>query len=402
MLQGSSVYLRFAMNPLRGFAPYFQLRELESSSNLQEWQLERRWLGSDGSSDGMLYLGPVSADQPARFFCPGTNAWPTPLPMPSGPYPVGADSVLLTDSSRSGRYGVATNSSFMITLWYPARPDSGTRPGQYLQPKMTAAFASLYGLPQYLLSALYAGSVTEAPPASDGPYPVIIYSHGFQVGRQDNTGRCQELASYGFVVVAVDHSDCLATVFPDGKVLRSKITGLSADLFQNDLQDVRFVLQSLEAMNQSHRIFKGTMDLHRVGTMGWSYGGGVAAEICRTDDRVLATLLLEAGLQNAHDVAWLGVQKPLLGMYMAGSFFTTPFDQTSHDAYWMTIAGTQHQHFADWLAWLASPTPAGRNAARVMNRCAVSFFNKYLKGADDQLLDAPDDVFPEILRFMRK
>jgi dienelactone hydrolase len=231
---------------------------------------------------------------------------------------------------------------------------------------------------------------------------MILYSHGFRVGRRDNTERCEELASYGFVVAAIDHADCLATVFPDGTVFRTQITTLSTNLFQNDLQDTRLVLQKLEAMNQSDPLFRGTMDLRRVGTMGWSYGGGVAAEICRTDDRVLATVLLEAGLQNAHDVAWLGVQKPLLGMYMAGSAFTTPFDQTSHDAYWMTIANTQHQNFADWLAWNASPTSAGRQAARVMDRCAVSFFNKYLKGSDDHLLDDPRTVFPQILRFLKK
>jgi hypothetical protein len=39
---------------------------------------------------------------------------------------------ILTDSSRSNRYGLSTNNSFMSTIWYPADPrDANGVPGAY-------------------------------------------------------------------------------------------------------------------------------------------------------------------------------------------------------------------------------------------------------------------------------
>ena len=237
----------------------------------------------------------------------------------------------------------------------------------------------------------------------EAPYPVIIHSHGFKVGRRDNKGKCEELASHGYVVVSIDHADCLATVFPNGQLLSATLTSFSANLFTNDVLDVRFALQRLTELNQNDPLFSNTLDLNRVGTMGWSYGGGVAAEVCRTDDRVLASVLLDAYLQNAENVIRLGLQKPFLGMYsVSGGGTQAPFYLATHDAYWMQISGTRHQHFADWLAWIGSPTSSGRQAAIAMHACVLSFFEKYLKGIDSHLLDNPTNVYPQVINFARK
>ena len=292
----------------------------------------------------------------------------------------------------------------MITVWFPAAPTPGTLPAPYLEYKLGPPLASLYGVSQSVLSNFYSHCSSMVPVATNqAPYPVVIYSHGFRVDRRDNTAKLEELASHGYVVVSIDHADCLATVFPDGRLLATTITSLSTALFTNDVVDVEFLLGALTQMNQIDPVFRNTMDLHRVGTMGWSYGGGVAAEICRTDDRVLAAVLLDAYLQNADNVIRLGLQKPFLGMYSIGGGGTqAPFYLATNDAYWMQIAGTQHQHFADWLACISAPTDAGRRAAVAMNACLVSFFDKYLKTEDDHLLDDPAKVYPEVINFTKK
>ena len=389
-----------ASTPLRS---YFDLYVLETSSNAADWSPLTTLLRTNNSTARLLYIDFEAPRHAWRFYRTFTNHLSTPFPKPTGPYAVGTTSILLTDPSRTDRSNVAPNNSFMITLWYPAPPMPGILPAAYIEPKLAPALAGLYGTSQSVLAGFCSHARAGTSAASiEAPYPVVLYSHGFRVSRHDNTAKCVELASHGYVVVAADHADCLATVFPDGRMLTTTISSLSAALFESNVADLRFVLETLTQLNRDDPRFRGVLDMQRVGTMGWSYGGGVAAEICRTDNRVKATVLLDAYLQNAHDVAWLGIQKPFLGMYNAASAFTTLFDLATRDAVWMNIKNTEHQHFADWRAWISSPADSGRRAGVAMNGCIVSFFDKHLKNRDDHLLDDPARVYPEIIRFARK
>lgn len=390
-------------SPPAQFRPYFDLYKLDVSVDLRDWRMLGSILRTNSSTAALRYIDPEAAG-PSRFYRTFTNHFITPLPRPGGSYGVGERSLLLTDPSRTNRYNIRTNGSFMITLWYPAQTPTGGGPAPYLEPKLAASFGNLYGLSPGVISNFVSHSYLEAEPIlAETGWPVVVYSHGFRVGRRDNTARCEELASHGYVVVGIDHADALATVFPDGALHSTTISSLSASLFANDIADVRFVLKTLPEMNESDAFFKGTMDLQRVATMGWSYGGGVAGEICRTDSRVLACVFLEAYFQNAHDLVWEGLNKPSLGTYNpSGLGDTAVFDLATHDAYWMQITGTEHQHFADWLAWLSSPTQKGRNAAGAITACALSFLDKYLKGRDDHLLDDPSAVHPEVINFAKK
>ena len=403
-LSDQTISLELTGNCPSEFRPYFDIYAVETSSNLIDWKPLATLFRTNNTTNPLVCVDSDAADWRLRFYRTFTNCLPTPLPKPTGPYAVGTTSLLLTDPSRTNRYNVRTNSSFMITLWFPAAPAPGILPAPYLEYKLAPGLAGLYGTSQGVLSNFHAHSFGAVSVAiNQVPYPIVIYSHGFRVDRRDNTAKLEELASHGYVVVAIDHADCLATVFPDGRLLATTISAFSSALFTNDLKDVQFVLETLTQMNEIDPVFRNTLDLQHVGTMGWSYGGGVAAEICRTDDRVLAAAVLDAYLQNADNVIRFGLQKPFLGMYSVGGGGTqAPFYQATHDAYWMQIAGTQHQHFADWLAWIASPTDTGRRAAVAMNACMLSFFNKYLKNQDDHLLDDPSSVYPEVINFAKK
>ena len=397
-----TIQLKLAGNAPTIFRSYFDIYLLDGSNDLLTWARLPSLLRTNSSTARLLYVDTTGLGP--KFYRTISNCFPTPLPKPTGKYVVGTTSLLLTDSSRANRYNNPTNSSFMITLWFPARATIGHFPPPYLESKAAPAFAGLYGVSQTVLTGLFGQASGESEIATDeAPYPIVIYSHGFKVGRRDNTAKCEELASHGYVVVAIDHADCLATVFSNGQLLSTTLSSFSGNLFTNDVLDVRFVLQTLTELNQSDPLFANTLDLNRVGTMGWSYGGGVAAEVCRTDDRVLASVLLDAYLQNADNVIRLGLQKPFLGMYsVSGGGTQAPFYLATHDAYWMQISGTQHQHFADWLAWISSPTSNGRQAAIAMNACMLSFFEKYLKGIDDHLLDNPTNAYPQVINFVRK
>ncbi|CAJ1375648.1 unnamed protein product [Effrenium voratum] len=99
-------------------------------------------------------------------------------------------------------------------LLYPADPAAlGAPEAPYLSEgkKTSDAMAGLVFFPGFLLEHLAdagSGCVQDAPPLlSDTGYPILVYSHG-QGGNMDmGTYFLRQIASYGLIVVAVEHQD---------------------------------------------------------------------------------------------------------------------------------------------------------------------------------------------------
>jgi hypothetical protein len=115
----------------RLFAPYYDLYPLDASTNLVDWSPLAMLQRTNAFLDALNYLDPEAANFDQPFYRTPTNFLITPSPKPSGPYPVGTVSRLLTDPSRTNRYNIPTNSSFMVTFWYPAEARAGVLPEAY-------------------------------------------------------------------------------------------------------------------------------------------------------------------------------------------------------------------------------------------------------------------------------
>jgi len=222
---------------------------------------------------------------------------------------VGTTTRVVTDPSRTNRYGIATNSSFMMSVWYPAPRVAGVLPAAYFDKPIaercdfwTSVFVAMGCSFTNVAPHLFSYAAPEMPVAANGdPFPVILYSHGGTLLRADNIHKAQELASHGFIVVAPDHLDTLMSVFPDGTTVFGGITpnqilSNPGFYFESRLRDVDVVLQELERLNQTDPLLSGTMDLANIGALGWSLGGGTSAETCRTNAQVKAAVLLDAFL----------------------------------------------------------------------------------------------------------
>ncbi|MCI0352665.1 MAG: hypothetical protein L0Z53_24860, partial [Acidobacteriales bacterium] len=305
----------------------------------------------------------------------------------------------------------------MMSVWYPATRAAGVLPAARFDRPIAercdfwnyvflgCAFTNV--APQLVSSA-----VPEVPvAASNRPFPVILYSHGGTVLRADNIDKAQELASHGFIVVAPDHLDAFMSVFSDGTTVFGRVTvdqvlsnpGL---YFESRLRDVDVVLDELESLNQTDPLLSGTMDLANIGAMGWSFGGGTSAEICRTNAQVKAAVLLDAFLPGLTNLNRFGLQEPFLTMTQTNGALNWQDNQalynlSSNHPVYLEIQGSDHFTFS-MMAWLRSPTPASRRAALAMNACAVSFFKLYLKNEDDGFLNVATNVYPEIVNFRRK
>lgn len=245
-------------------------------------------------------------------------ALPVPtLPVPTGPYWVGVVDRELVDTARGRR--------LMATVWYPAahRQPGGRAPGGSPAPltrhpdAIAAGLARLTGLPalafQHLRYVTVAARDGVPVLAGGARLPVLVFSHGMVGLRLQNAPTCQELASWGYVVVALDHTDAAAvTVFPDGvtrfhDLIRFGVpVGVAADdaqvsarVFPAWVADQRAAYGALAAWDARDPVLAGRLDLTRLGSFGHSFGGATALEVCRVDARCRAAADLDGGVYGA-------------------------------------------------------------------------------------------------------
>jgi hypothetical protein len=130
------------------FGSYYDLYPLEVSSNLVDWRPLAALQRTNAALETLQFLDTDAPLFSRRFYRLATNLCVTPLPQPTGPYPVGTFSMLLTDPSRTNivRH---TNQQFMVTFSYPAVAQAGILPAKYVEPQV---LDSLYEVTQYALN----------------------------------------------------------------------------------------------------------------------------------------------------------------------------------------------------------------------------------------------------------
>lgn len=390
------------------FRSYFDLFRLEASANLGDWTPLATVIRTNAATHAPAFLDRTAAGHAHRFYRTPSNQVLTPFLPPTGPHPVGVCSRLLTDSSRSNRFGIRTNSSFMVTFWHPA-PSSGDVLAPYMD-RLLAERQAYWGAATDAVPDLVQFAVADTPPAAaPGGFPVVLYSHGLgdQQGRAvrtENTAMAVELASHGYVVVAVDHTDAYGVVLPPDQLLLGRNVW-SFNFLPDRLRDIGLLLDHLEQLNADDPVFRGRLDLDRIGIMGWSFGGGTAGEACRLQERLKAAVLLDGYLGHMPTLLSRGLAKPFLAMVSPdsglGGDITTLFNRSPTNVYQLAVRGASHEAFTDNV-WIVSPTTTTRRRALAMHACLVSFFNRHLKGTDDSLLGNPGAFHPDVISFRRK
>lgn len=398
----------------RRFAPYYDLYPVEVSFDLKDWMPLVTLVRTNASTNTLRYVDAVGPLWTQRFYRTATSHFITPMAKPTGPHPVGVVSRRITDPSRRNRYDISTNGSFMVSLWYPAVARAGQDPGRLedLELAMDPAWPASWGAsPMPDREAFFVSyALPEAPAAVEqAPYPILIHSISGYGARTEIGERAIELASHGYVVVGVDHFDAF-TVLPDGTYYNrgsSSPNLASAVGFQDRVRDVRLVLDQLEQWNRNDSIFAGRLDVMNVATMGFSWGGGVAGEVARVDERCRAAIILEGYFQNADDLISLGLSKPTLSIYASpitlsdGSEGLVFNHVSTQDAIWFQVSGINHAQAGD-CQWLfgTGELPALREAMRTMKAYTLWFLNKQLKGSADPMPALKD--YPRVVNFKQK
>ncbi|WP_201800863.1 alpha/beta hydrolase, partial [Dulcicalothrix desertica] len=101
---------------------------------------------------------------------------------------------------------------------------------------------------------------------------VIVISHGFGSDRTDFVYLAEHLVSHGFAVAVLEHPGS------NTSNLETFIRGatrevVEANEFINRPQDISFLLDYLQQLNQSDSAFQNRFNLEKVGAIGHSFGG---------------------------------------------------------------------------------------------------------------------------------
>ena len=112
------------------------------------------------------------------------------------------------------------------------------------------------------------------PKSGDGPFPVIIFSHGLGGSRDGYEYLGRQWASHGYVSVHLQHKGSDTAVWKGQakpmEAMRQSLKDLRNSI--NRPLDVRFAIDQMEKMNRDKGPLHGRLDLNIIGMAGHSFG----------------------------------------------------------------------------------------------------------------------------------
>ncbi|MBI3738485.1 MAG: hypothetical protein HY258_05510 [Chloroflexi bacterium] len=358
------------------------------------------------------------------------------LPTPPGPYAVGSVLYDWTDTTRDEIYSPDPNDKreLMVQIWYPAQPTADAKTIPFLDNFDVAlpAFGNFLKLPAFTLDHLRlvrTHSYGDAPIREDGaPYPIVIYSHGYQAYRTASTNQMEALASSGYIVVAIDHPYAtMFTVFSDGRVAindpdmlppagRNQPGDQEARqaLQATIVADQQFVMDQLELLNEGKldSRFAGKLDLDRIGLTGVSLGGGASVWTCQIDARCKAGLIQDGWYEPLPEaMASEPLHQPFMFMQSETKMWKMDnlarldrlYQGVGAPAFHLKLVGVLHDDFGDYplLTPVSGLLPErgtlnGERTLQIVDAYLLAFFDQYLKNQPSPLLDGPSPDYPEV------
>lgn len=214
------------------------------------------------------------------------------IPGEPGPFPIGFVQIPFVDESRLELATVDASDSRTLptVIWYPAGEEARTMDkatyGDYANEQI-APLLGAASVPGFVDTV--SDSVKDAPAATDGPFPLIIFSHGNGGIGVQSFFLTEYLASHGYIVVCPDHTgNAIATELPSGQVVgMGGEDGTYSNAAQDRIADVSFLVDAmteLDADDPDGR-FTGLVDLERIGITGHSFGGLTTLIALEQDDR---------------------------------------------------------------------------------------------------------------------
>ncbi|MCA9188724.1 MAG: hypothetical protein R3E01_07955 [Pirellulaceae bacterium] len=119
-------------------------------------------------------------------------------------------------------------------------------------------------------------------PDGDGPFPLVVFSHGAGGSWDANYAQAKHLAQHGFAVLCVEHVGSNTQRLRNSGRFLQEILDMTrdADEVLNRPRDISFAIDQAEDWNRHDPQLKGKLDLQHVGVAGHSFGAYTAAVVC--------------------------------------------------------------------------------------------------------------------------
>jgi hypothetical protein len=296
-------------------------------------------------------------------------------PEPAGPHKVGGEIFRWTDRQRPETLTAAPSDHRQVIAqaWYPSDASSG-RAVPYFEAQGHLPGA-IGGMPAFMFGAFGAvathATVRAPVSAARKIWPVLLFSPGLSIPREMYTALCADLASLGYVVVALSEPyESAVSVLAGGKVVgqttHPDVLGPPPHPGLQRLIDIRaayssFVLDELSRLAQIEPSspLAGHLDLENVGIAGHSLGGATAVQVMAGDPRSKVGVNLDGKLFGKEPDAHLG--RPFLWVQSGDAKtaeYTQGRDRLLHGlrdgGYLLTVRGSTHVSFTDSPSYLTS------------------------------------------------
>ena len=367
------------------------------------------------------------------------------LPEPTGNNPIGITYLSFTDQSRPEIFtsDPTDNREITVKAWYPAEPVKDAKTAPYI--KNAEEIVPMFNLPTSIINIKTHSKLDVPVSQAQKTFPVLLFSHGWGEHFSQNTVLMEELASHGYIVFSIAHHyEAKFSFYPDGhlitidnsserfleimdeqrnpeafavfeKMRNAKSYEEQEAVFRqsNELMpkllvespriwadDISFLIDELENINQDNSIFSGKMNLEQIGVFGMSMGGIASGQVCITDKRCKAGINMDGGIYG--DFLDTTISQPF--MFMSSERYrgydNIFSDHVNNSVYTITIHGADHYNFHDMS--ILDPSFSrlgeidGHRMLKIMNEYTLAFFDKHLKGEDSGLLNGPSSEYPEV------
>ena len=301
--------------------------------------------------------------------------------------------------------------------------------------------------------------------SSPSRFPLLVFSQGGGMPSFFYTSQIEELVSHGYIVASIEHTyENGAVVFPDGRVVTNSLKsvshfgapppGTSKEDWQKQFHlweqqrvdvwagDIQFVIDQLKRLDEDQTQgapLRRRIDFSLVGAFGHSIGGNAVARACELDLRIKACANEDGYVDPDGPIVFYdGASLPTQPFLFLQSIIRRPTDEEltswhfTREQFDRMIAGLQagttkelesctggsyqvvvdlpgfeHSSFTDLplIQDVVSPAEETNDlrSLQLVRSYLVAFFDKYLKGVKEPLLDinTAKDPAVDIRRFGR-